>query len=79
MARRYVPKTYNNRRFLRLIVGAVVIIALLIVTLFFALYFIFKSYAVEGKLELPWLTEETVSPAFHFTDEDQQEDVLPED
>ena len=75
MARRYVPKTYNNRSFLRLIAGAVIAIALSIVTIFLVLYFLFKSYAVEGKLEIPWLTNETASPSFQVTDEDYHEDI----
>jgi len=55
--RRYVPNTYNNRRFLRIIVGAVTTIALAFVIVFLILFFIFQSYVVDGQLEIPWLTE----------------------
>jgi hypothetical protein len=54
---RYVPKTYNNRRVLRIIVGAVTTIALSIVILFLILFFLFSNYVVDGQLEIPWLTE----------------------
>ena len=60
---RYVPKTYNNRRLLRLIVGAVITIALSVVILFLILFFIFNQYAVDGRLEIPWLIEDTVRPS----------------
>ena len=45
---RYVPKTYNNRRILRIVIGAVITIALSVVILFLILFFIFRSYVVEG-------------------------------
>jgi len=60
---RYVPKTYNNRRLLRIIVGAVITIALSVVILFLILFFIFNQYAVDGRLEIPWLIEETIPPS----------------
>jgi len=60
--RRYVPNTYNNRRFLRIIIGAVITIALSFVILFLILFFIFQSYVVDGQLEIPWLTSDTVVP-----------------
>jgi len=56
---RYVPKTYNNRRGLRIIVGIVVTLLLSIVILFLILFFIFQGYVVDGQLEIPWLIEET--------------------
>jgi len=56
--RRYVPKTYNNRRGLRILVGAIITLALSIVILFLILYFVFSSYVVDGKLEIPWLSDE---------------------
>ena len=55
---RYVPKTYNNRRVLRIIVGTAITIALSVVILFLMLFFIFQGYVVDGQLEIPWLLED---------------------
>jgi len=60
--KRYVPKTYNNRRLLRIIFRSVVIAVLAILILFIALFFGLKNYYVPGedgtqRLEIPWLTE----------------------
>ena len=74
--RRYVPNTYNNRRFLRIIIGAVITIALSFVILFLILFFIFQSYVVDGQLEIPWLTGDTVVPQ---ETPDPQETSPPED
>jgi len=60
--RRYVPNTYNNRRFLRIIATGVITLALSIVILFFILFFIFQSYVVDGELNIPWLNDEPPSP-----------------
>gem|GEM_PF-2202078 len=62
MARRYVPKTYNNHSFLRFVAGGVATIVLTIILLFVILFFIFQSYVVEGQLYIPWLTDETPPP-----------------
>jgi len=56
---RYVPKTYNNRRILRIILGTIVTIALSSIILFLILFFIFREYVVDGQLEIPWLIEES--------------------
>jgi len=58
MGRRYVPKTYNNRRLLRIIFGAVVTAAVTAVVLFILLFFTLENYWVDGRLEIPWLMEE---------------------
>jgi hypothetical protein len=58
-AKRYVPKTYNNRRALRLILGTVMTVALTAVILFVLLFFIFERYWDDGRLDIPWLTEES--------------------
>ena len=58
---RFVPKTYNNRRGLRIIVGTAITIALSVVILFLMLFFIFQGYVVDGQLEIPWLLEENTS------------------
>jgi len=55
---RYVPKTYNNRRALRIILGTIATIAVSAVVLFLMLFFILQRYEVDGRLEIPWLTEE---------------------
>jgi len=56
---RYVPKTYNNRRGLRIFLGTVITIALSAVILFLIIFFLLQSnYVVDGQLELPWLVEE---------------------
>jgi len=78
---RYVPKTYNNRRILRLIVGAVITVALSIVILFLILFFIFRGYEVEGRLEIPWLiddAEPTLPPQETDRKNDEGEE-LPDD
>jgi len=54
---RYVPKTYNNRRVLRVIVGTVITISLSAVILFLVLFFIFQTYVVDGRLEIPLLDD----------------------
>ena len=54
---RYVPKTYNNRRILRVIIGTIITIALSAVILFLILFFIFQTYVVDGRLEIPWLDD----------------------
>jgi len=54
---RYVPKTYNNRRVLRVIIGAFIALVLSIVILFLILFFIFSRYVVDGRLEIPWLDD----------------------
>lgn len=66
MAHRYVPKTYNNRRFMRIVTGAVITVVLAMVILFLVLFFVFQRYVVDGQLQIPWLAEEfpviTASP-----------------
>ena len=59
MGKRYVPKTYNNRRLLRIITGSVVTVAVLAVVLFLLLFFIFEGYYIDGRLEIPWLPDDT--------------------
>ena len=59
---RYVPKTYNNRRLLRIIFRSVVAVMLVAVVLFISLFFGLQKYivpSVDGiKLEIPWLMDE---------------------
>jgi len=76
---RYVPKTYNNRRGLRIIIGAVTTIALSVVILFLILFFLFQGYVVEGRLEIPWLLEETSTAPLPAADEEQPEEPQSDD
>ena len=57
---RYVPKTYNNRRLLRIIIISLITLALSAVTLFLILFFVFQTYFEDGELHVPWLVEEEV-------------------
>jgi len=69
---RYVPNTYNNRRVLRIILGTITTIALSAVILFLLLFFLLQRYENDGRLEIPWLTEET-TPATTPPPEDEPE------
>ena len=60
---RYVPKTYNNRRWLRIIFRAAVLILLAVLIMFVVLFFGLRYYFVPGEggtgsLDVPWLTQE---------------------
>ena len=60
MRKRYVPKTYNNGRVIRWIIGAVIMAAVAIVVLFIGLFFWLENFAVttpdgEVRLEIPFL------------------------
>jgi len=64
---RYVPKTYNNKRILRIIIRTFVAVLLAVVVAFIALFFSMRNYIIYNpdgtlKLELPWLTEEQAPP-----------------
>ena len=65
MSRRYVPKTYNNRRLLRIIIGTLISVALAAVILFVLLFYALQQYwhwdGEEGRLDIPWLAEDTVN------------------
>jgi len=74
---RYVPKTYNNRRGLRIIIGVVTAIALSVVILFLILFLILQGYVVDGQLEIPWLLNETVPTPPPVADGEQFEDPSP--
>ena len=54
---RYVPKTYNNRRGLRIIVGVFATLALSVVIVFFILFFYLQGYVVDGQLVHPLLDD----------------------
>jgi len=54
---RYVPKTYNNRSVLRVIIGAFITLVLFVFILFLVLFFSLSRYVVDGQLELSWLDD----------------------
>jgi hypothetical protein len=55
---RYVPKTYNNRRLLRIILGAFIFLVLAAVIIFLLLFFVLEKYFIDGRLQIPWLVDE---------------------
>jgi uncharacterized protein YqgC (DUF456 family) len=62
MPRRYVAKTYNNRRALRIIFGTIIGVLVAIVATFLILFFTLERYIVHTddgsvKLEIPWLMD----------------------
>ena len=61
MGKRYVPKTYNNRRAIRMIIRTVISAALAAVILFLLLFFGLKNYETDGRLIIPWLINEQKS------------------
>ena len=61
VGKRYVPKTYNNRRALRVLFGTIVSLAVAAVVLFLLLFFGLRHYDVGGgKLEIPWLMDDEI-------------------
>ena len=76
---RYVPKTYNNKRVLRVIIGTVITLALSVVILFLILFFIFDRYVVDGQLEIPWLLEETTPASSQGAEETPVESSLEDE
>ena len=58
MARRYVPKTYHNRRALRIVFGTILTAVFAAVVLFLLLFFVLENYYVDGRLNITWLTDE---------------------
>jgi len=60
---RYVPKTYNNRRGLRIILGVFATLALAVVIIFFILFFYLQNYVVDGQLVHPLLDDWDNLPA----------------
>ena len=60
MGKRYVPKTYKNRRVFRLILGTIMSAALAAVILFLLLFFWLQTYVDDdGALDIPWLVDES--------------------
>ena len=54
---RYVPKTYNNRRVLRFILGTIIFLVLAAVVSFLLLFFVLENYFIDGRLDIPLLME----------------------
>jgi len=61
MGKRYVPKTYKNRRILRILFGTILTVAVAAVVIFLLLFFVLENYWVDGEWALPWLSAETVT------------------
>jgi len=61
MGKRYVPKTYKNRRILRILFGTILTVAVAAVVIFLLLFFVLENYWVDGEWALPWLSVETVT------------------
>ena len=57
MGKRYVPKTYNNRRALRIILGTVLAVIIAAVVIFLVLFIVLENYWVDGHWNLPWLMD----------------------
>ena len=59
MGKRYVPKTYNNRRVLRVILGTVLAVVIAALIVFLLLFIILENYWVDGHWAFPWHTGAT--------------------
>ena len=61
MPRRYVPKTYNNRRLLRILIYTFFGFIIALVATFLILFFALEQYIVHTedgvKLVIPWLMD----------------------
>jgi len=58
MGKRYVPRTYKNRRALRIFLWSVLTIAVAAVILFLILFFFLENYWVDEQWALPWLMDD---------------------
>ena len=64
--KRYVPKTYNNRRVLRIFIRTVVAVFVILIIAFVSLFFGLRKYVVYSadgmiRLEIPFLMDEAPS------------------
>ena len=60
---RYVPKTYYNRKLLRIIFRSIVFVVMALLVLFIVLFFALQTYKVTNEdgsisLEIPWLMDD---------------------
>jgi len=53
MGKRYVPKTYNNRRILRVILGIILSVVIAAVVIFLLLFIILENYWIDGQWAFP--------------------------
>ena len=58
MGKRYVAKTYNNRRALRVFMGSVLVVVVAALLIFLVLFIVLEPYWVDGRLQIPWLMDE---------------------
>ena len=61
MGKRYVPKTYKNRRVLRIIFGTILTVTVAAIVIFLLLFFVLENYWGDEQLELPWVAEDSVT------------------
>ena len=71
--RRYVPKTYYNRRLLRIVFRSIVSVAFALLILFIVFFFALQNYKVTNEdgsisLVIPWLMDEPPAPSDSPTD-----------
>ena len=72
---RYVPKTYNNRRILRVILRIITTVVLIVVVLFVVLFFWLQNYlefdpdGAPPRLVIPWMNTEEGQPEEEYVDE----------
>ena len=53
MGKWYVPKTYNNRRILRVILGIILSVVIAAVVIFLLLFIILENYWIDGQWAFP--------------------------
>ena len=79
MGKRYVPKTYSNRRLLRVILGSIISVTLAIVIMFLLLFFVLEDYYRDGRLQILWSSEEPAEEPSEESSEDTAEESEEED
>jgi len=63
--RRYVPKTYKNRRVLRVILGVIIVVLLAAVILFVVLFFSLRGYFDGERLNWPPVREDDAAGEYY--------------
>ena len=82
--KRYVPKTYNNRRVLRILIRAVVAVLLISIVVFVSLFFGLRKYVVYSadgliRLEIPFLMDEITTETGGNGNPENNDDALDTD
>ena len=60
MGKRYVAKTYNNKRALRIFLGTVLGVVVAAVIAFLVLFIVLEPYWIDNRLQIPWLMDEAM-------------------